>query len=35
MTGSYLFNYDSFYNGLMTDWGLANLKSHINTEIHA
>ena len=23
MTGSYLFNYESYYNGLMTDWGLA------------
>ena len=22
MTGSYLFNYESYYNGLMTDWGL-------------
>ena len=21
MTGSYLFNYESYYNGLMTDWG--------------
>ena len=21
MTGSYLFNYDSYHNGLMTDWG--------------
>ena len=22
MTGSYLFNYELYYNGLMTDWGL-------------
>ena len=22
MTGSYLFNYESYYNGLMTDLGL-------------
>ena len=22
MTGSYLFNYESYYNGQMTDWGL-------------
>ena len=22
MTGCYLFNYESYYNGLMTDWGL-------------
>ncbi len=24
MTGSYLFNYESYYNGLMTDLGLPN-----------
>ena len=23
MTRTYLFNYESYYNGLMTDWGLA------------
>ena len=25
MTGSYLFNYESYYNGLMTDWGKSYL----------
>ena len=24
MTGSYLFNYESYYNGLMPDWGLVH-----------
>ena len=23
MTGSYLFDYESYYNDLMTDWGLS------------
>ena len=25
MTGSCLFNYESYYNGLMIDWGLIHL----------
>ena len=42
MTGSYLFNYESYYNGLMADWGLQHRrkrtlqrykKTHINQHI--
>ena len=28
MTGSYLFNYELYYNGLMTDWGLCKGKKN-------
>ena len=30
MTGSYLFNYDSYYNGLMTDLGLKEEKKALS-----
>ena len=32
MTGSYLFNYESYYNGLMTDWGLSLFKLQFVTK---
>ncbi len=29
MTGRYLFNYESYYNGLMTDWGLKLISAEM------
>ena len=29
MTGSYLFNYESYYNGLMTDLGYTKSIQHL------